>query len=225
MAIAFDTSDHASSTNPTVPGFVRGTGASNYIGIAMLLPNGVTRTCSGVMWGSSSMTQIYDVADTLAGAGGHDYMFYIVNPPIGAVSVVATTTNSFQMDIETFSGVDQATPLDTNIDGASHSFVTFTAAPQTNTSVVGTSHVDNSLGVGQVNWDANSPSGGTNTTIDAVHLDNAYNTTAITPAGAIALKYTAGGNNNWVLTLVALQPSTGGGGGTTPRRALLGVGI
>src|ERR1041385_1376662 len=62
FAIAFDVTQHAgSATNPSLS-ITRGTGSSNYVGITIVGPLGASRSCSGVTWAGSSMTQCANVA-------------------------------------------------------------------------------------------------------------------------------------------------------------------
>lgn len=208
FAIALDTTATVvNSTNPSTS-ITRGTGASNYLGTVNLMPSGSARTCSGTTWAGTTMTQIYDLNETINGAGGHFYAFQLVNPASGAQTVTATTTAAYYMEVGSWSGVDQTTPLDTNFDGASNSYVRATQALGTTFSVTGTTHVDNSVGIGTMIDDGvGSLAASTKTTALTTTKIAWYNTAAITPAGTCSLTITdVAPPTNWLGISSAIQP-------------------
>lgn len=227
MAILFDTSVNTSGTNPSVA-ITRGTGASNYIGVVFLGPFGSTRSASGVTWGGASMTQLAGVTDATPGVGASYYIFYIVNPPTGAQTVTATTTNTYGMGVLTYSGVDQTTPFDTNFDGAANAFVTNTSveinpAPLP---LTGTTHVDNSLVIaGADNGGAGgtSPGTGTSQRIVNTNVSTFESSALVSPAGSTTLNITASGTQTIFGLAAALQPPSAAVAGTK-FLSLLGIG-
>lgn len=232
FAITFDMANGASTPNPNPSTTItRGTGASDYVGLADLDPYGSARTCSGVTWGGASMTQLWSQAyDITIGFNGTAYIFYTINPPSGAQTVTATTTSQFGVDAITFSGVDQTNPFDPDFGGAG---INFTLAKGIVTSgstltLNGTTHVDNSLLVGFGNTSigaASNWSTATTATYGTHAVVNVKNVNPTTPAGATTavLKNNDGVSNYFEYFMSALQPSSG----TTTvanNLALLGVG-
>lgn len=209
-AIAFDTrTSIANATNPSAT-VTRGTGASNYVGVVIILASGASRTSSGCTWGGSGMTTGSDYLDTLVGASAHAYVFYITGIPSGAQTVSCTTTAAYSGVAFTFSGVDQAAPVDTNFGGASVKDVTNTGTSISASSAMtltGTTHVNNSVLVGSLDFTVNLPTGGTNTTVDSGGAGG-YNTAPQASSGSQSVIYTnpGPGLSSESGAAIALQP-------------------
>lgn len=221
FAIAFDDFEESSFVqNPSVS-FTVGSGASDYFGWMNLIPGGVSRSASAWTWNGVAMTTVFSRAYSPIAGTAPAYTRYIVAPTSGTVA--ATSTASYGLDAITFSGVDQSTPLDTNIDGSGGIYVISETDGQPNPSVSGTSHVDNSVGIGLAHTNQ-TLTGGTNTTVPVAFSWTGYNTAAITPAGTIALAYVGNAGGHQV-SVSAMQPGATVAAPTKARLlTLLGVG-
>lgn len=203
--IAFDTAAQIGGANPSVS-ITRGTGASNYIGLATVACLPVS-TVSVVAWGGNAMTQLMDETGP---DGNHEYWYYILNPPSGVQTVSAATGGNCQLGALTYSGVSQTAPFDSNFDGASNSYVKNlnTAVPDnTELTTTGTTHVDDSYAVLTFDWQT-SVAPGTNATERLDHI--VYDRGSVThPAGTVSIGVLndSGGDEAIAGFMIALQPA------------------
>lgn len=230
FAIAFDTSTGAAG-NPPSFSITRGTADTNYIGLVFSGPYGASRTNTAMTWGGNAMTGLWSVLDDLSGGAANGHLWYYVAPGTGATTITGTTSNTYGADAAVFSGVHQTTPFDPDYGGTSVSYVSVTDASLTvgeHLTVSGTSHIDNSLGVGWFNFTATVPDGGTNTTTPAgAAWTWCRNVAAVTPAGTAALDLVGQGSTTAAQLIVSyLQPvAVAAGAGRDARElTLLGSG-
>jgi hypothetical protein len=206
-SIRFDTAiQNTGATNPSVS-ITRGTSDDNYIGLVELICAS-SISVSSASWGGSAMTQI--MHETGAGSGNNAYWYYLLNPASGTQTVSAVTSGNCQLGALTYSDVSQTAPLDTNLDGASHSYVKNTngsVAPSSELTVTGTTHADNSYAVMLVDHDLTSAPG-TNSTERL--FEGVYDRGEPTsPAGTASLGIlnNAGSSQQMGGYMIALQPA------------------
>jgi hypothetical protein len=199
--IAFDTASAHFGTNPSL-NLTRGTSASNYIGL-VFLGNGGANTQSSCSWGGTGMTQIVDFNDAYA---SHNAWYYIIAPPSGSQTVSCTTSGNFNMVAETYSGVDQSSPLDTIKYGQLYATSTSNmVGPSGSLTVTATTQADNDWMVLGANFGAglDPGTGSTERSQDTTYDSNG----PISPAGAAAMSLVnpTGVTSNILEIMIALK--------------------
>jgi hypothetical protein len=206
--IAFDTS--AQFAQDSSPGgtatfsYTVGAGTNRILFVGTTIATG--NTVSGVTYNGVAMTQLNTQA--ISGATfSNTYLFYLVNPASGAHNIVVTGTGTTFMysAAESFSGVDQNTPIDANT-------TTTTTGTSITASVTTTKDNDWLVGWQMVGTSAGSAlSAGANTTIRQTNGSNWYTiedtNAAQTPPGSKSLTVNVAASRLMGMNIAAIMPS------------------